>query len=125
MSASSKVTFGTETVNGPEDPGDISAYPMFVSDLAANYSRWTYQTTSTKKWLWTLKLRDLTASQKAALETYFQDTAKGPTNTFTYVHTDGASYANARFADTELQFQRHNPNIWDCQVRIEVENQPT
>lgn len=118
----STVTFGTATVNGPETT-DVGAYPMFVTDQAANHARWTYQTTSTKKWLWTIKLRDLTAAQKDALEDYFQSTAKGPTNTFTYIHTDGASYANCRFVDTDLQFTRNNANNWDVSVRIEVPSQ--
>lgn len=119
----STVTFGTAVVNGPSDPAEVAAYPRFVSDLAANYARWTYQTTGTKLWLVTLKLTDLTAAQKDALEDYFLDTAKGPTNTFTYVHTDGNSYSNCRFADTELQFSRHNGKVWDATVRIESPTQ--
>ena len=118
----STVTFGTATVNGPVS-SDPAAYPMFVTDQSANHTRWVYQTTSTKKWLWTLKFQDLTGAQKDALEDYFQNTAKGPTNTFTYVHTDGASYANCRFADVELQFTRNNANNWDVTVRIESPTQ--
>lgn len=124
MAASSTVTFGTAVVNGPPGPTDAGALPMFVTDLAANYTRWTYQSTSTKKWLWTLHLTDLTAAQKDALEDYFLDTAKGPTNTFTYIHTDGTSYANTRFVDTDLKFERGNGKVWNVTVIIEVQTQP-
>lgn len=123
MAAASTVTFGTATVNGPPGPTDAGALPLTVTDLAANYTRWTYQTTSTKKWIWTLQLADLTNAQKLALETYFTDTAKGPLNTFTYVHSDGTSYSSCRFADTELQFKRVNGKVWDVTVRLEVQAQ--
>lgn len=118
----STVTFGTATVNGPvsTDPG---AYPMWVTDQTPNHTRFVYQLTSVKKWLWTLKFQDLTGVQKAALENYFHNTAQGPTNTFTYTHTDGQTYANCRFADTELQFVRNNGNQWDVTIRIESPNQ--
>lgn len=118
--AATTVTLGTVTLNGPAGPTETRTLPRFVSDLSADHTRWTYQTTSAAKSHWTLTFGDLTTSQKNALETYFNNTAKGPTLTFAYVHTDGTSYSNCRFVDTELAFSRIDDNTWSVTLRLEV-----
>lgn len=115
----STVKFGTAEVNGPEGPSTtIRARSGFVTEETADFTRVVYRTTTSKKDEWTLTLSQLTDAQKSALQTYFDDTAKGPTNTFTYEHTDGNTYT-ARFVDTELAWTRHG-KTWDCTVRIEI-----
>ena len=127
MAAASTVSFTiggtTATVNGPKGDTDVSLLPQTVTDLAADYTRYSYRYTSTNKWLWSVRLSDLTAAQKLAFEDFFRNTAIGPSNAFTYVHTDGASYANCRFVNTELRWMRENEKLWGVQVQIEVPSQ--
>ena len=78
------VKFGTAEVNGPEGPTTIRARSGFVTDETADFTRISYRTTSAKKDEWTLNLSQLTDAQKSALQTYFDATAKGPTNVFTF-----------------------------------------
>lgn len=118
--ASSTVKFGAVTVGGPDGFTSVRLLPMFVTDLSANHTRWTYQTTATKKSRWRISLDNLTTAQKNALETFFTDVAKGPTNTFIYTHTDGTSYSGCRFVDTELDFSRMDDRTWSTQVEIEM-----
>ena len=107
-------------VTGPAGPTDVFVLPRFVTDLSASHQRWTYQTTSTKKFQWTLSFQSLTTQQKNELETFFADVAKGPTNTFRYTHTDGTTYTGCRFVDTQLAFGRVDNNTWSVTVRLEV-----
>ena len=127
MAAASTVSFTiggtTVTVNGPAGPTDLSALPLTAADRAADHTLWSYKYTSTKKWVWGMTLNDLTAAQKDALEDFFTDTAIGPSNAFTYVHTDGASYSNCRFLSTELKWQRVNERIWSVPIQFEVPSQ--
>lgn len=106
-------------INGPVSPTNVDLLPMFVSDLSANNTRYSYQLTDTKVWHWSMRFDDLTTAQKNALEDFFTDTAKGPTNTFTYTHSDGETYT-ARFLDTALQFERRNSNEWATSFALEV-----
>ncbi len=124
MALSSKVTFArsgtTITVNGPSPGTDQALQPMFVTERSANHTRWVYQTTDTKMRVWTLNLNSLTLAQKNALEDFYTNTAKGPTNTFTYTHTDGNSYT-CRFVDPMLPpFTRAAPGTFDIQLRLET-----
>lgn len=115
----STVNFGAVEVNGPSAGGtQIRSRARHVTDETADLTRFAYQTTSTKKDLWTLPLSEVTDEQKSALQTFFDDTAQGPANTFSYTHTDGQTYT-ARFVDTELSWSRRS-KTWDCTVRIEV-----
>jgi hypothetical protein len=127
MAGTSTVTFaigGTSvTVNGPPGPTDVGALPQTTIDRAADNTLFSYRHTSTKLWVWSIGLKDLTAAQKDALEDFFLDTAIGPTNAFTYTHTDGTAYANCRFISTELRFQRVNGDVWDVPVQIQVPSQ--
>ena len=118
--ATTTVQIGTVTVAGPAGATQVDLLTGFVSDLSADFTRFAYRTTSNFLRQWTLNLSNLTTAQKNDLETYFRDTAKGPTNTFTYVHTDGTSYASCRFVDTELRWSRLNDQEWSVQVRIET-----
>jgi hypothetical protein len=127
MAAASTVSFTiggtTVTVNGPAGPTDVAALPLTAIDRAADHTLWSYRYTSTKKWVWGMTLNDLTAAQKDALEDFFTDTAIGPTNTLTYVHTDGTSYATCRFLSTELKWQRVNQALWSVPIQLEVPSQ--
>lgn len=107
-------------ITGPRGPTDVFLLPRFVTDLSASHERWTYQTTTAKKYQWTLTFDSLTTSEKNELETFFADVAKGPVNSWTYTHTDGTDYAGARFVDTALSFGRIDDNTWSVTLRIEL-----
>jgi alkyl sulfatase BDS1-like metallo-beta-lactamase superfamily hydrolase len=69
--------------------------------------------------IWVLDFRDLTAAQKTALQTYFNDVAKGPSNTFSYTHTDSTTYSGVRFMDNVLEFSRIDGGaFFSCQIRL-------
>ena len=116
---------GAETVTLPGPPGgtDTPSMPRFVSDQSANGTRWTYQTTSAKRWYWSINLMDLTYAQKTALQTFFDDTVRGPVTAFTYTHTDGNSHT-VRFTDTMLNFGRVNGTSWSVSFRLELTTEP-
>lgn len=114
------VTIGTVSVPGPPGPTQIDLLTGWVTGLSADFTRFAYRTTSSFRRQWSLNLSGLTTTQKNNLETYFRDTAKGPTNTFTYVHTDGTSYASCRFIDTDLRWTRLNNDEWAVAFRLET-----
>ncbi len=127
MASASTVSFTiggtTVTVNGPGGSTDVTAMPRFAVDRSANNTTWSYQYTNTAKWTWSMTLLDLTAAQKTAIENFFHNSAVGPANVFTYVHTDGASYANCRFLSTELKWQRVCDALWNLPLVFESPNQ--
>lgn len=114
----STVSFnGSVVVNGPRE-SSIAQVPIDTQQLTPNAVLWHYRLSTTKRWRWTMTLSLLTDSQKAALETFFWDTAKSGANTFTYVHTDGQSYANTRFDQTSLDWQRAGPGMYDVPITL-------
>ena len=117
---SSTVTLGTVTLNGPIGGGQaVRPQARFVSGRTVNGTTYAYQKNSMTQNIWVLEFRDLTAAQKALLQTYFNDTAKGPSNTFTYVHTDGTSYSGVRFMDNVLEFSRiDGGKFFSCQIKL-------
>lgn len=127
MAGASTVSFAiggtTVTVNGPAGPTDVGPLPRQTIDRAADHTLWSYTHTSTKLWTWSIGLRDLTAAQKDAFEDFFLDTAVGPNTAFTYTHTDGTSYSNCRFLQTDLRWQRVNEAVWDVSIQIQVPSQ--
>lgn len=112
------------TVPGPPGATDATSLPRFVTDLSANYTRWTYTLTTTKKRNWSIQLADLTAQQKIDLQSFFEDTVDGPNETFTYTHTDGTSHT-VRFVDTMLNWQRVNGTQWGTSFRLETTTEIT
>ena len=119
---SDTVTLGTVTMNGPVGGGqNVRPQARFVSGRTVNGTTYTYQKNSMTQNIWVLDFRDLTAAQKTALQTYFNDVAKGPSNTFSYTHTDGTAYSGVRFMDNVLDFSRiDGGKFFSCQVRLLV-----
>ena len=114
------VTLGTVSLNGPVGGGqDVRPQARFVSGRTVNGTTYAYQKNSRTQNIWVLNFRDLTAAQKKKLQTYFNDTAKGPSNTFTYKHTDGTTYTGVRFMDNVLEFSRiDGGKFFSCQIRL-------
>ena len=114
------VTLGTVTLNGPVGGGqDVRPQARFVSGRTVNGTTYAYQKNAMTQNIWVLNFRDLTAAQKIALQTYFNDTAKGPSNTFSYTHTDGTTYTGVRFMDNVLEFDRiDGGKFFSCQIRL-------
>ena len=114
------VTLGTVTMNGPVGGGQsVRPQPRFVSGRTQNGTTYTYQKNDVTQNIWVLAFNDLTAAQKIALQAYFQDTAKGPSNTFSYTHTDGTVYAGTRFIDNVLEFSRiDGGKFFTCQIKL-------
>jgi len=114
------VTLGTVTMNGPVGGGQsVRPQPRFVSGRTVNGTTYTYQKNDQTQNVWVLDFRDLTAAQKVLLQTYFNDVAKGPSNTFTYVHTDATIYLGVRFIDNVLEFSRIDGGaFFSCSIKL-------
>ena len=126
MALATTVTFfkspTTVVVNGPA-PSDFELLPRTVSEQAANYDFHSYQMTSKKLRRWSLQFTDLTTAQKDSLVDFFTDDVIGPTNTFTYTHTNGTVYTNVRIINDGLQFTRTNPGIFTVSMVLEFDAQ--
>ena len=114
------VTLGTVTLNGPVGGGqNVRPQARFVSGRTVNGTTYTYQKNSVTQNIWVLNFRDLTAAQKTNLQTYFNDVAKGPSNTFSYTHTDATVYTGVRFVDNVLAFSRiDGGKFFSCQIKL-------
>ena len=114
------VTLGTVTMNGPVGGGQsVRPQARFVSGRTVNGTTYTYQKNDQTQNIWVLSFKDLTAAQKAALQTYFNDVAKGPSNTFSYTPTDAPVYTGVRFVDNVLEFSRIDGGaFFSCQIKL-------
>ena len=115
------VTLGTVTMNGPVGGGgqSVRPQPRFVSGRTQNGTTYTYHKNNVSQNIWVLAFKDLTAAQKTALQTYFNDVAKGPSNTFSYTHTDATVYTGVRFLDNVLEFSRIDGGaFFSCTVKL-------
>lgn len=110
------------TINGPAGPTNYELLPRTVSERTANHERYSYQLTSKKVRLWSMRFTDLTQAQKDDLVSFYTDDVIGPTNTFTYTHTDDQAYSNVRFANNGLQITREEPGIYSADVTLELED---
>lgn len=117
---SDTVQLGTVTMNGPVGGGQsVRPQARFVSGRTVNGTTYTYQKNAVTQNVWVLEFRDLTAVQKKNLQTYFNDVAKGPSNTFSYTHTDDTTYTDVRFMDNVLEFDRiDGGKFFSCQIRL-------
>lgn len=112
-------------IKGPAFVGQpVSLVRQFVSDRTADGTRYTYHLTNSTKWEWELQFRDLAREEKRELEEFFRAHARGPSQSFTYTHTDGTVYAGTRFAQDILPWTRNHRELWDCTVRIETLTEP-
>lgn len=109
---------GSIQVNGPVST-DIITNPFHVSAQTANYTVFVYRKTGVFAQDWNLVFDGLSDANKQAINDFFINDAQGPTNTFTYGHTDGEGYT-ARFMDDRLQFQRR-PGDWGITIRLRIE----
>lgn len=112
----------TVTVYGPAQKTDAEPIPQFVVSRAAGGQLWSYKTGATIVNAWKFTLPNLTNAMKVALQSFFDTLAEGPTNAFTYVHTDGNSYT-ARFLVTTLKWERLNANQWNVPIELDLNNQ--
>jgi hypothetical protein len=114
------VTLGTVTMNGPVGGGQpVTPKARYVSGRTVNGTTYAYQKNDVTQNVWALSFNDLTAAQKTALQTYFNDVAKGPSNTFSYTHTDGTVYTGVRFIDNVLEFSRiDGGKFFSAQIRL-------
>ncbi len=107
-------------INGPPDPQEVSEFPQFVTAQTINGTRFVYRTHSATVSQWVLRLENLTTAMKTALRDFYITDVVGPTNTFTYTHTDGTAYT-ARFVDPAVPvFSRNNSNNWNVTIRLEL-----
>jgi len=120
--ADGQVTLGTVVMNGPVGGGQsVRPQPRFVSGRTQNGTTYTYHKNNVTQNIWVLAFNDLTAAQKALLQTYFNDVALGPSNTFSYTHTNGAVYTGVRFADNVLEFSRiDGGKFFQCTVKLMI-----
>ena len=104
-------------INGPVST-DIVEKPFTVHAETANYTVFTYQKTNQRATDWTLVFDAISDSQKQLINNFFYNVAIGPTNTFTYEHSDGNTYT-ARLLDDRLQWRRL-PNQWALTLRLRI-----
>lgn len=119
MAQRSTVLFGSVAINGPTAPTNIEQRPRFArlsSDAGRSYSA---TLSGSELEVWTLNFDSLTGTQKADLANFFENTAHGPSDTFSYTHTDGETYT-ARFSETMLKWTRQNEQLWGCTIRLEI-----
>ena len=107
------------TVNGPTTT-TVTQEPVTVHAETEDHTIWAYKPTSTEVSTWDFTLVDLTLAMKNNFHAFFYDDAVGPTNTFTYTHTDGTAYTLCRFLQNTLQWSRRSSALWDVAVRIRV-----
>ena len=114
------VLIGSGEINGPVGGGQsVRPQPRFVSGRTVNGKTYTYQKNDVTQNIWVLAFNDLTAAQKIALQTYFTAVAKGPSNTFSYTHTDATVYTGVRFVDNVLEFSRIDGGaFFSCQIKL-------
>jgi len=110
----------TLTLNGPVGGQAVEPTARFVTGTSVNGTRYVYQKNTVTQNVWVLQLNDVTAAQKALLDTFWNDTVKGPSSTWDYRHTDGTDYAGVRFADANLEYQRIDTNFFSVQLRLEL-----
>lgn len=111
-------------IKGPSFVGQpVRARRRFVSGASADGTRYTYQPASLSLWLWEMQFDDLTAADKQSLESFFLNDARGPSEQFTYTHTDGTAYT-ARFDQDQLVWTRSGPNLWAIALALEVTTEP-
>lgn len=111
---------GTVVVNGPVG-GSQSVRPQarYVSGRTVNGTTYAYQKNDVTQNMWTLNFRDLTSTQRTDLQTFFNDKAKGPSNTFDYTHTSGTEYSGVRFEDNVLLFDRiDGGTFFSCTLKL-------
>ncbi len=110
----------TVAVNGPVGGGQpVRPQGRFVSGRTMNGTTYTYQKNNVTQNIWVLSFRDLTAAQKTALQSLFNDDTKGPSNTFDYLHTNEVDYAGVRFIDNVLEFSRiDGGKFFTCQIKL-------
>ena len=110
----------TVTVNGPVGGGqEVRPQPRFVSGRTVNGKTYTYQKNDVTQNTWVLDFRDLTAAQKTALQSLFNDDTKGPSNTLEYKHTNSVDYTGVRFIDNVLEFSRiDGGKFFTAQIRL-------
>jgi hypothetical protein len=66
-----------------------------------------------------LPLGSLNDAEKAALGGFFDGTAQGARNAFTYADSEGVTHT-ARFAEPKLEFHKVSAGVWDVRLRLEL-----
>ena len=66
-----------------------------------------------------LEFRSLTSAEKDSLASFFESTARGMLEMWTYTDPAGGEHA-ARFAEPAIVFVQFARNVWDVSVRLEL-----
>lgn len=121
--ADRNVLFDTASTSGLELPGPayesqpVLQYPKYVTDQAADGTRYVYKISDASLHQWQLSFRRFTQAQKEDLEDFFHERG-GPATTFSYRHTDGSTYT-VRFVQEALPWTRIGTQ-WDVDVVLET-----
>lgn len=107
-------------LNGPTSPTEVSQWPQHVTDRTVDGTRFTYKKNDVVLNDWNMNFNSITTAQKTAFDQWFRDVVEGPTNPFTYTHTDGEDYTNCRLIENSLQWRRIDNQTWELTLRIEV-----
>jgi len=110
----------TLSIVGPVGGGQpVRPQARYVSGRTVNGTTYAYQKNDMTQSVWVLNFVDLTAAQKTALQTYFNDIVKGPSLAFDYLHTNATDYAGVRFLDNVLEFSRIDGGaFFSCSISL-------
>lgn len=129
MSTTINFTRGTTDLDlpGPAGTTNVRRAPQYSRGVNGNGESWSYKYHSKKLVRWAMTLRELTEANAQALDAFFEGTdansANGPTESFTYTHTDGTTYTGVRFVNENLDYTRSDGNTFSVSIEIEFEDQ--
>ncbi len=99
--------FGTVSVGLGQAKGRTSGGELYVYDLGADRVEAE------------LEFRSLSGAERDQLLAFFEDTALGMSEQWTYTDPAGAAFG-ARFTEAALEFVQVARNVWDVRLRLEL-----
>ena len=122
MTLSLTVTFekgqDSVTLPAPEPGTPMRAVRHQGVGLTAGGARYAYDKGVTR-YEADLEFRSLTAAQKASFVGFFESSAEGSLETFTYTDSGGTEYTS-RILDGSLELVKVSANVWDASLRLEL-----
>ena len=93
-----------------------------MTSVSASGVRRTYKGTNRKRLIWTVEFPNVGLDEFQLLEEMYHDVCQGPPYTFSYTDTDGITYPNVRWIDTELRATRVDPKTYAVTMQLELED---
>ena len=108
--------------NGPgTTPTQPKVLPMFGMGRTAGLTLYSWQLADKAVSIWPLVL-EVTREQYTTLSELFHRHLKGPSTPFNYRHTDGKTYPNVRWVETEFVAKRIDPDTYQVNLTLQIED---